>query len=329
VLPDPFIADTFGRRFPYLRLSLTDKCNLRCSYCLPNGYKKDSQDSELDQTEIIRLVRAFSRLGVWKIRLTGGEPTIRPDFLDIVRKIASLDNIQKLAFTTNGYKLSERAQDYFDAGLRAINISIDSLKSEQFRTITGQDRFSEVLDGMNACLDAGFKTVKINTVLLKGLNDEELDDFIRFVEDKPVSLRFIELMRTRDNLDYFQNHHLSGALVSQRLLSLGWAAKPREVGAGPAVEFEHEKSTGKIGLIAPYSKDFCSTCNRLRVSAKGALHLCLFGEGGYSLRHLLQHDDQQQELQDQIISLMNFKKSAHFLHQGNSGATPHLASIGG
>lgn len=330
MIHEPLIADAFGRRFPYLRLSLTDKCNFRCSYCLPNGYKKkEKEGAELGQEEIVRLISAFVGLGVWKIRLTGGEPTIRPDFLDIAAQISLLPDVQKLAFTTNGYKLSERAQDYYAAGLRAINISIDSLKADQFKTITGHDRLSEIIEGIDACLAAGFKTVKINTVLLKGLNDEELDDFIHFVEDKPISLRFIELMRTRGNQEYFQKHHLSGSLVSQRLLSLGWNIKPRENGDGPAVEFEHQNSVGQIGLIAPYSKDFCSTCNRLRVSAKGDLHLCLFGDGGYSLRHMLQHDLQKQELQEQILSLMNFKKSSHFLHQGNSGATPHLASIGG
>jgi len=330
VVHEPLIADAFGRRFPYLRLSLTDKCNFRCSYCLPNGYAKNkNEEDDLSLLEITRMVEAFAGLGVWKIRLTGGEPTIRSDFLDIAARISSLSGIQKLAFTTNGYKLVERAQDYYNAGLRAINISIDSLKPEQFKTITGHDRLLEIMDGLEACFAAGFSTVKINTVLLKGLNDTELDDFIRFVDDKPVSLRFIELMRTGNNQDYFKRHHLSGSVISNRLLSLGWHVQAREDGAGPAVEFYHPKSVGKIGLIAPYSKDFCTSCNRLRVSSKGALHLCLFGEGGYSLRHLLQQDEQKQELQDQIVSLMVYKKSSHFLHEGNSGATPHLASIGG
>ena len=175
----------------------------------------------------------------------------------------------------------------------------------------------------------GFQTVKINTVLLKGMNDREIDDFIDFVADKPVSLRFIELMRTGENENYFAAHHLPGTLVTERLLARGWAIRPRAEGAGPALEFEHEDSLGTIGLIAPYAKDFCKTCNRLRVSAKGNLHLCLFGEGGYALRPLLQSDDQCAELQERITALMNFKKSSHFLQDGNTGATPHLASIGG
>lgn len=325
----PHIADNFGRRFPYLRLSVTDVCNFRCSYCLPDGYQKTGCEAYLSRAEIRRLVAGFARLGVWKIRLTGGEPTIRPDFLDIARDVAGIPGIRKLAFTTNGYKLPARARDYFDAGLRAINISIDSLKDRQFETITGHDRLAEILEGMEACFRAGFRSVKINTVLLKGLNDLEIDDFIDFVRDKPVSLRFIELMRTGENGPYFAAHHLPGTHVTERLVARGWHITPRAEGGGPATEFAHPQSKGTIGLIAPYAKDFCKSCNRLRVSAKGNLHLCLFGEGGYALRDLLQADEQGTALEDKILALMNFKKSTHFLHDGLTGATPHLASIGG
>lgn len=323
------IADGFGRTFPYLRLSLTDVCNYSCSYCLPDGYKKTGCEPFMAQKEIIRLVQAFAALGTWKIRLTGGEPTVRDDFIDIVSAVSNVTGVQKLAFTTNGYKLPERAQEYYDAGLRAINISVDSLKPNQFKNITGHDRLSEALDGIDASFAAGFKSVKINTVLLKGLNDNELDSFIDFVADKPISLRFIELMRTGDNHKYFEEHHLAGTAVTEKLLAHGWSVSPSVEGAGPAVEFDHPGSAGTIGLIAPYSKDFCKACNRLRVSAKGALHLCLFGEGGYSLRKYLQSDDQIEELQDKILDLMKFKVSAHFLHEGNSGVRKHLASIGG
>ncbi len=323
------IADRFGRTFPYLRLSLTDVCNFSCSYCLPDGYKKNGCEAFMNHDEVVRLVRGFAGLGTWKVRLTGGEPTVRKDFTKIVTSINEITGIRKLAFTTNGYKLPERAQEYYDAGLRSINISLDSLRPDQFKEITGHNRLGEVLDGMETALDVGFENVKLNTVLLKGINDTELDNFIDFVENRPVSMRFIELMRTRDNQEYFKEHNLPGTVVTERLLERGWRIRPREDGAGPAVEFEHSGSKGTIGLIAPYSKDFCKTCNRLRVSAKGALHLCLFGEGGYSLRDYLQSDDQIEELQEQILKLMNFKVSAHFLHEGNSGAREHLASIGG
>lgn len=323
------LADAFGRRFPYLRLSVTDVCNFRCSYCLPDGYIKSGCEPFLSRTEIKRLVGAFADLGVQKIRLTGGEPTVRADFLDIAKDISLLTGIRKLAFTTNGYKLPEKAEAYLDSGLRHINISIDSLKPKQFEKITGHDRLNEILKGVELCLALGFDSVKINTVLLKHLNDQELDSFIEFVTDKPISLRFIELMRTGGNHAYFNDHHLSGSAVTERLIQLGWSLKSRGHDSGPALEFVHVKSLGSIGLIAPYSKDFCKTCNRLRVSSKGGLHLCLFGEGGFPLRPLLQSDEQREELKSMILKLMNFKKSGHFLHDGNSGATPHLASIGG
>ena len=326
---DVSLADGFGRRFPYLRMSITDVCNFRCTYCLPNGYKKTNHDSFLSYDEIIRMAKAFAGLGVWKIRLTGGEPTVRHDFIDIARGISSIPGIRRVAMTTNGYRLPERAQAYFDAGVRAINVSIDSLDPRKFHEITGHNRLPEVLDGLQACLAAGFETVKINAVLLKGQNDDALDEMIDFVMDKPFSLRFIELMRTRDNEEYFKLHHHPGVAVTERLLKKGWYVTPRAEGAGPAVEFIHPESKGTVGLIAPYSKDFCKSCNRLRVSARGALHLCLFGEGGYSLRDYLQSDDRQEDLQEKIKSLMNYKRSGHFLHQNNSGATPHLASIGG
>ncbi|MEQ1687927.1 MAG: GTP 3',8-cyclase MoaA [Sphingopyxis sp.] len=324
------LSDPHGRRFDYLRLSLTDVCNFRCSYCLPDGYRKaHGRPANLSIAEITRLVRGFAALGLWKVRLTGGEPTIRPDFEDVARAVTSISGMKRLAMTTNGYRLGTRAQGYFDAGVRAVNISIDSLKSEQFQSITGHDRLSEVLDGVAACRDAGFEQIKINTVLMKGVNESELDAFIDFVASRDLSLRFIEVMRTNDNAVFFAERHLAGQSVIERLEASGWSRRARKAGDGPAVEFAHPHALGRIGIIAPYAKDFCSTCNRLRVSAVGKLHLCLFGDGGIDLRDLLQRDDQQAELIGRITALVGTKAASHDLANGNSGATPHLASIGG
>lgn len=323
------IEDPFGRRFPYLRLSVTDVCNFRCTYCLPDGYQKTGDTVFLTVPEIRRLVTAFAEMGMWKLRLTGGEPTLRKDFMDILETVAAVDGVRRLALTTNGYKLPQTAQAYYDAGLRAINISIDSLDPGRFREITGHDRLGEVLDGVAACERAGYDAIKVNAVLMKDVNDDELDGYIDFVKDRDLSLRFIELMRTGDNPDFFARHHLGAQAIRDALLEKGWAERPRHDGAGPAVEFAHPQYTGTIGLIAPYAKDFCKTCNRLRVSARGALHLCLFGQGGYSLRDLLQHDDQKEELKERVLDAMRFKRSSHFLHQGDSGTRRHLASIGG
>lgn len=324
------LADNHGRRFEYLRLSLTDVCNFRCSYCLPDGYRKaKGAPANMSVDEIRRLVEAFADLGLWKVRLTGGEPTLRREFLDIARTVAGVKGVHKVAVTTNGYRLAERAQSYADAGIGAINISMDSLKPERFRAITGHDRLREILKGIAACRTTGLTAVKLNSVLLKGLNDDELDDFIAFVVDHDLVLRFIEVMRTNDNPAYFAAHHLPGAFVAKRLESLGWQRQTREAGSGPAIEYANPKGAGRIGIIAPYSRDFCTSCNRLRVSATGKLHLCLFGDGGIDLRPLLQQDGQKGELVQRLQKLVATKAPAHLLHQGNSGATPHLASIGG
>lgn len=323
------LTDGFGRRFPYLRLSVTDVCNFSCSYCLPHGHLKKDAPTVLSVPEIRRVVTAFAGVGTWKIRLTGGEPTVRPDFCEIAREIANITGIRKLVFTTNGYRLPERAQEYFDAGLRAVNVSIDSLDSRKFYELTKHDRLKEVVEGVEAAVQAGFDKVKINVVLMKGVNDEEIDGFLDFVAERKISLRFIELMQTKDNKSFFGKHHLSAAVVREGLLTRGWHLLAREEGAGPALEYAHKDYQGTVGIIAPYARDFCASCNRLRMSARGKFHLCLFGEGGHDIRHLMQDDDQTGELQSAIRSLLLFKKETHFLHQGDSGATPHLASIGG
>lgn len=324
------LTDRHGRRFEYLRLSLTDVCNFRCSYCLPDGYRKTrGSRPNLSIDEIRRLVGGFAALGLWKIRLTGGEPTLRAEFLNIARTVSGIKGIRQIAVTTNGYRLAERAQDYAGHGVSAINVSIDSLKPDRFHAITGHDRLAEILRGIDACKAAGIASIKLNSVLLKGLNDDELDDFIAFVVEHDLTLRFIEVMRTNDNPGFFSEHHLPGAYVSDRLESIGWRRLSRQAGAGPAIEYANPTGPGRIGIIAPYSKDFCVSCNRLRVSATGKLHLCLFGDGGIDLKPWLQDDAQKEELIARLQKLVAGKAPAHLLHQGNSGATPHLASIGG
>ncbi len=324
------LQDGHGRRFEYLRLSLTDVCNFRCSYCLPEGYRKVAGlPANLTVAEIRRLVGAFARLGLWKVRLTGGEPSLRAELLEIAAAVAATPGIRKLAMTTNGYRLPERAADYAKAGISTLNVSVDSLDPARFAAITGHDRLPEVLDGIAAARLAGIKTIKLNSVLMRGINDDELERFIAFVQQHDLALRFIEVMRTNDNPAFFEQHHLAGAEIANRLEALGWQRLPREAGAGPAVVYAQPGQAGQIGIIAPYSKDFCASCNRLRVSGRGKLHLCLFGDHGIDLRPLLQSDGQQDNLIARITALTATKAPAHRLHQGDSGATPHLASIGG
>ena len=322
------LKDTFNRQFYYLRLSITDICNFRCRYCLPNGCQIIDQNF-LTVPEIYRLVIAFAGLGVKKIRLTGGEATTRQNLTEIATTIANIPGIEKLALTTNGYHLKQHAQAYFDAGIRYLNISIDSLQTETFKAITGHDRLEKTLEGIDEALRIGFSSVKINVVLLKGINDNEINDFLQYIQNKPISVRYIELMQTGDNAEYFNTHHLSTKIIRQKLESAGWCQETRSLDAGPAIEFSHPDYRGRMGLIAPYSPDFCQTCNRLRVSSRGALHLCLFTELGYSLRELLQTDEQREALQCRIQNLLQHKPISHFLHQGDTGSTEQLAQIGG
>lgn len=323
------LEDQFGRKFPYLRLSVTDVCNFRCQYCLPNGYRKTGDFEFLSVDEIIRLLSAFTLLGVEKVRLTGGEPTLRRDLAVIAARLSTMPGIRTIALTTNGYNLKDKAKLFFDAGIRALNVSIDSLDRGKFHTITGHDKLPAILAGIEAARKAGFSKIKINAVLLKDLNDDDLQDFLRWVKTEALSVRFIELMRTGDNQVFFQKHHLSADTIKQQLLARGFIESPRSFDAGPAVQFVHADYKGSIGLIAPYSKDFCKTCNRLRITARGELRLCLFGERGYSLRPLLEHDEQKEELKEKILQLLHFKRESHYLQQDITGMTPHLASLGG
>lgn len=324
------LEDGFGRRFSYLRLSITDACNFRCTYCLPNGYKR-SKDSEtyLSLSEIRNLAKAFAELGMWKIRLTGGEPTLRRDLTDIAHMLSGIPEIRKIALSTNGYQLKQTARDLLSSGISALNVSVDSLIPEKFQAITGRDILSDVLAGIDAALMAGFPTIKINAVLLGGWNEEDFSLFQEWIRNRPLTVRFIELMPTGQTASFFKKHHVSGETVRENLLRGGWIPRARQEADGPAIEFEHPDYQGSMGLIAPYSKHFCSTCNRLRVTSQGGLRLCLFGEGNHSLRHLLQQDSQKEELKDLLCSVLQKKEVSHYLPEGRYGNNQTFSAMGG
>ncbi len=325
----PIIEDNFGRSFRYLRISLTDACNFSCSYCLPNGYCKDSQVApplRLDEFE--NLVAGFAEMGVRKIRLTGGEPTIRRDLLDFVRVAVATPGIEEVALSTNGYRLVTLARDLKAAGLKAVNISVDSLDDDTFRTITKSPLLSKILDGIDLSLSLGLR-VKLNAVLMKGLNDRDLPRFLAYVKDKPISVRFIELMKTGDNAELFERHHLSADYLERELYQAGWSLIPRGPTDGPAREYLHPDYQGHIGVIAPYSQDFCGTCNRLRISCRGELKLCLFGDGQHSVRAFIQSRSQADELRAAVFHLLKLKLATHSLHEGLYGNTRKFSSIGG
>ncbi|OUV87857.1 MAG: GTP 3',8-cyclase MoaA [Flavobacteriaceae bacterium TMED145] len=327
------LKDNFGRRFPYIRLSISDVCNFKCGYCLPDGYKINKADNRtfINTQEIGRLAKALSELGVSKIRITGGEPTIRKDYLEIIKIIKKNSGIKKTVITTNGYKLNKIAKNLKDSGLDGINISIDSLNSKTFKQITGHDRLHEILEGIQELQKLNFKNIKINAVLMKGINDSEKDfkEWSNFIKNNEIDFRYIELMQTGDNLDYFQKYHISANKFVDFLNNDKWIIQTFGKDAGPSKNFIKAEYKGKFGVIAPYSKDFCKSCNRLRITAKGDLRLCLFGDTGINIRHLMQKDDQIEELKDLILNQLNYKKESHYLEIGETGLNKNLSTIGG
>jgi cyclic pyranopterin phosphate synthase len=327
------LKDSFGRKFPYIRLSISDVCNFKCGYCLPNGYKVDKSDNRsfLNIEEIRRLAKALSELGVSKIRLTGGEPTVRKDFFEIIKIIKKNSGIKKTVMTTNGYRLDKIANEIKNSGLDGINISIDSLNPDTFKKITGHDRLEEILRGIKNLQKLNFKNIKINAVLLKGVNDSEKDfnDWAEFLKNNEIDFRYIELMQTGDNIDYFNNYHVPAKKFTDYLNNNNWIIQTFGKDAGPSKNYLNPKFKGKFGVIAPYSKDFCKSCNRLRITAKGDLRLCLFGNTGINIRHLMQKDSQIEELKDLILKQLNFKKESHYLEIGDTGLTKNLSTTGG
>lgn len=327
------LTDDFGRRFTYLRLSLTDVCNFRCIYCLPNGYQgcKVSRQSFLTPKEIKCLMSTMIEMGVKKVRLTGGEPTLRRDFFPILEILSSYPSLTTIALTTNAYSLYKHAKDYNKAGLTHITISLDSLTPSVFEKMTNMSNFNTVLKGVEQCIEARYEKVKLNAVLLKDINDtpKEITQFFQYVKNNPVTVRFIELMKTEDNLSLFEKQFSSTNKIVEKLQEEGWQLQQKTITDGPAREFYHPDYMGRIGIISPYSSIFCESCNRLRISAKGELYVCLFHKTFTPLRDLLQDPNQQSILINRIREAYTQKKVSHFLHDGEIGRKKHFSSIGG
>jgi cyclic pyranopterin phosphate synthase len=322
------LVDGFGRRFHYLRLSVTEVCNFRCTYCLPDGFKKSGPLTFLTPEECGRVVSAFADLGVSKVRLTGGEPSVRRDLSEIIARTAATPGVDKVCITTNGWNLERQIGAWRDAGLTNLNVSIDSLDRAGFHRITGHDRLESVVRGLDRALELGLPTVKVNGVLLRDGVGDGFDAFAAFVRERPVAVRFIELMRTGDNADYFADQHVPGSVLTDWLAARGWTRRERAFDDGPAVEFVHPDHAGRIGLIAPYAPGFCDGCNRLRVTARGQLRLCLFGELGVDLKDMLEKDEPE-ALRARIVRALAGKPRGHRLHEANSGDTRQLAQFGG
>lgn len=323
------LEDTYGRRFQYLRLSLNDSCNFRCGYCLPHGYGGGCGKKWLSFEEIKHLASAFRDLGIKKIRLTGGEPSLRTDLVKIVRYLKNVPSIEQVMLSTNGFRLGTILNPLTEAGLDGLNISLDSLDPTTFKKVTQTDFAHDILEAIDQALEQGRVKVKINAVLLKGINDLELPKFIDYVKNRPVSVRFIELMKTGVNEEYFKLHHINAARLRDQLKERGWIKYTANALSGPAQEYYHSEYAGRIGIIAPYDNHFCDTCNRLRVTSYGELRLCLFDQGNFDLRPYLQSYEHSLDLPQRIKELLGLKPKSHLLHQSNPGSLNTFSSIGG
>ena len=322
------MLDTFGRNIDYLRISVTEACNFRCIYCAPNGHTEPIA-SPLSMGEIERVVRAAVALGITKIRLTGGEPLVRRDIVEIVRKVAAIEGVQDLALTTNGFLLARLARELAGAGLKRVNLSLDTLRRDRFTRITGVDAFDAVWSGIRAAEDAGLAPLKINLVAMRGVNDDEFADFGQLTVDHPWHVRFIELMPVGASdaaSDFFARHFISAKEIRAGLPELDRATVH---GNGPARTYRLPNAPGTIGFITPASDHFCNACNRIRVTARGALCACLFGERGTDVRGALCEGVSEAALQELLARAIGEKPEKHPLGKDYSIDAGAMSEIGG
>ncbi|HVT60962.1 MAG TPA: GTP 3',8-cyclase MoaA [Thermoanaerobaculia bacterium] len=327
------LIDSFGRRLTYLRVSVTDRCNLRCSYCLPEGSELPFGDRDfLTAGDLEAIVSALVRLGIERVRLTGGEPLVRKDIVEIARRIKALPGVRNLALSTNATELARLAPQLRAAGVDRVNISLDSLDPERFREITGRGDLAEVWRGIEAALDAGFDPVKLNAVLLARHNLEEVERLAALTLERPLTVRFIEIMQTASNSHLHQEEYVSCDAARERIEARFGpllADEPAADRTGPAKSFHLAGARGAIGFITPLSHTFCADCNRLRLTARGELRLCLFADRVYPLRHLLAAPDPAAALEAEILSVLTEKPAEHMLTQGNYGNLVTFMQIGG
>lgn len=277
------MIDSHGRSITYLRMSVTELCNLRCRYCMPeDGVCKKAHEQMLTEEEMVTAVRAAASLGVRKLRITGGEPLVKKNIVSICRRCAGVPGIEEVCITTNGTLLPELAVPLREAGVSRLNISLDTLNKDKYAFITRRGRLEDALGGIKAALDAGYEKVKINTVLIGGFNDDEIPALAELTREYPVDLRFIELMPMYDSGDFTKDAFIPYTAVLDRLPEL----RPDAPDGGVAKLYRLPGAQGDIGLISPVSAHFCTECNRIRLTADGKLKPCLHSSDEYSIKGL-------------------------------------------
>lgn len=308
------LLDAFHRQHNYLRISVTDRCNLRCHYCMPaEGIMLKERTGILNFDEIVRLTRIFAGMGVKKVRLTGGEPLVRRNLPDLIARLAEIPHIKTVGMTTNGVLLPRYVAELKTAGLSRLNVSLDSLRPERFAHISRRPHFHPVMKGIQAALDAGFSPLKINTVVMRGINDDELLDFVELVRNNPLNIRFIEYMPFKSN-----NWKKAGFIPYQEMkarISHKYSLRPGDglTGNAPGVarDYRIPGFRGQVSFISPISKHFCDSCSRLRLTAEGSLKTCLFSAAEVNLRDAIREGASNGQIQQIIQNGLQLKPWAH------------------
>jgi GTP 3',8-cyclase len=305
------LIDNYGRLHDYLRISVTDRCNLRCVYCMPEeGMEFEPSERILSFEEIAEVVSVVANLGVRKLRLTGGEPLVRKEIEVLVKMLSSIEGIEDIALTTNGIYLAQKAEKLKQAGLTRVNISLDSLQPDRFREITRGGDVRRVIAALEESYRVGFDPIKLNVVLMKGINDDEIGDFLQMTMDRHINVRFIEYMPIGHADESWKKHYLPLTVVNERCKELGFEAEPTEAvyGNGPAKSFRIKGAKGTFGLIHPISDHFCETCNRLRLTADGSIKPCLYWNDEFNVRT---HIGNRQLMENLFFHAIGIKPESH------------------
>ena len=307
----PTLTDPFGRRIEYIRLSVTDQCDLRCFYCMPKGFHDFEEPEDwLTFDEIERVIRAFSELGTQRVRITGGEPLVRKQLPELVERLNQLPGITDLSLSTNATRLEKQAVALKEAGVSRINVSLDTLQAERFKDITS-GKLEKVMKGLMAAKAAGFSPIKINMVAMRGINDDEIEDMVEFCIEHGFTLRFIETMPMGDTGRKATEHYLDLKQVKKDLGERYELIPGTMPGGGPARYVQVAGTDLRIGFITPISQHFCETCNRVRLSVDGTLYMCLGQEHNFELRPLLRQGISDEALKDAIRHAITLKPERH------------------
>ncbi|MHB1052879.1 MAG: GTP 3',8-cyclase MoaA [Thiobacillus sp.] len=327
-MTSPVLIDQFNRRIDYVRLSVTDRCDLRCSYCMPEGFKGFEEPEDwLTFDEIERLIGAFGRLGVSRIRMTGGEPLLRRDIAGLARRITALPGIDDLSMSTNATQLDKHAQALKDAGVTRLNVSLDSLQQARVEKINGRDVLAKVMRGLAVAQEVGFAPIKLNMVALAGTNDDEIDEMVAFCMERGFVLRLIEAMPMGDtgrNAEYMDLQP-----VKERLRTQFNLIETTIPGAGPARYLGSQDGRFNVGFITPVSQHFCQTCNRVRIAVDGTAYMCLGQDEKFEFRPMLRGGCSDAELEAAIIQAINLKPERHEFNESPHKILRFMSMTGG